>query len=283
MCLSVCQRTKRLSTDNPNRFYVYEHWRPDTGVIFYVGKGQKRRAWDCHRGRNRWHKIVFAHLRKMGLTHEVRIVQNNLTEREAFDKEIALIAHWRSLGAVLVNQTLGGDGPSGRKHTEEWKRAVSEKLKGRKISPESRAKMSAAAMGNKKGLGKKKPQHAIDAIIKFHKGRKRTPEQRERMSTVQRLNPGFKGRHHSEETIARISAAQIGKKVSDETRRKMSLHVKSAEHRRKLREFNRGKTHSDTTRQKISLISKAEWVRRRALKVAEIETMQLSLFEQGNK
>lgn len=32
-----------------NNFYVYEHWRPDTGVCFYVGKGKEKRAWDMKR------------------------------------------------------------------------------------------------------------------------------------------------------------------------------------------------------------------------------------------
>jgi hypothetical protein len=27
------------------KFYVYEHWRPDKDVCFYVGKGHGRRAY----------------------------------------------------------------------------------------------------------------------------------------------------------------------------------------------------------------------------------------------
>jgi hypothetical protein len=30
---------------------VYEHWRPDTGEIFYVGKGKGRRAFELKWGR----------------------------------------------------------------------------------------------------------------------------------------------------------------------------------------------------------------------------------------
>ena len=40
------------------KFYVYEHWRPDRGECFYVGKGHGRRAYDMRRGRNRWHKFM---------------------------------------------------------------------------------------------------------------------------------------------------------------------------------------------------------------------------------
>lgn len=40
-----------------NQFYVYEHFRPDKGVCFYVGKGKyPKRAWDM-RTRSRWHSV----------------------------------------------------------------------------------------------------------------------------------------------------------------------------------------------------------------------------------
>lgn len=222
---------KKLSTDI---FYVYEHWRPDEGVIFYVGKGQKRRAWDTHRGRNRWHKFILAKLKSLGLKHEVRIVQSGMSERAAFDKEIELISYWRAQSADLVNLTIGGEGPSGRKHTEEWKQANSRRMIGRRPSAETRAKMSAAAMGNKKGLGKKKPQCVIDAVKKFHTGRKRTPEQRARISAGKRGQI----RPHTPEEDAAASARQKGIPKSDETRRKMSMHRKSDAHKQKLREIS---------------------------------------------
>jgi hypothetical protein len=139
-------------------FYVYEHWRPDRNECFYVGKGYGQRAHDLNRGRNRWHQFVTQKLSALGFVVEVRIVADGLTERRAFDMEVERIAFWINDGADLCNITLGGDGPSGRKHTEEWKRANSIRMKGRRPSAETRAKMSAAAIGNKKGLGKKKPQ-----------------------------------------------------------------------------------------------------------------------------
>jgi hypothetical protein len=168
------------------RFYVYEHWRPDRGECFYVGKGHGRRAHDMLRGRNRWHKFVQAKLSALGTAIEVRIIADGLTEEEAFAKEIERIAFWRNDGADLVNLTTGGDGPAGLVHTEESKRIVSEKLRGKVFSPETRAKISAAMKGNKNGLGKIKPPHALAAIIAFHKGRKRTPEQRARMGIAQK-------------------------------------------------------------------------------------------------
>jgi hypothetical protein len=36
----------------PKTFYVYEHWRSDTNLPFYVGKGKGSRATDMANGSN---------------------------------------------------------------------------------------------------------------------------------------------------------------------------------------------------------------------------------------
>src|SRR5580658_6240831 len=97
------------------KFYVYEHWRPDRGECFYVGKGHGRRAYDMRRGRNRWHKFLQAKLSALGTAIEIKIIADGLTEAEAFAKEIERIAFWKNDGADLCNLTDGGDGPSGYK------------------------------------------------------------------------------------------------------------------------------------------------------------------------
>jgi hypothetical protein len=249
-----------LSTDI---FYVYEHWRPDESVIFYVGKGQKRRAWDTHRGRNPWHKFIVAKLKRLGLKHEVRIVHKEMTETAALAKERELIAHWRALGADLVNLTDGGEGPSGLKHTEEWKQALSKRMTGYKHSAESRAKMSAAAMGNTKGLGKKKPQHVIDKVAAANRGKKRTPAMNAHMSEVRKANPTFLGKHHTEELKAASSARQKGIPKPEWVKERMRK-PKGEEHKRKLRALMTGVRRSPETRAKIAENSRLLWAKRRA-------------------
>jgi hypothetical protein len=250
---------------NEKKFYVYEHWRKDRNECFYVGKGHGRRAYDMRRGRNRWHKFLQAKLSALGTAIEVKIIEGGLTEREAFDLEVSRIAFWKNDGADLCNLTLGGDGPTGRKHTEEWKRANSERMKGRKMSAESRAKIAASAIGNKRGLGKKKPQHVIDALKAFHTGRKRTPEQCARIKAGNQRK--FLGRHHTPEAIAKIKAKQVGVPKPEWVKAKMRK-PKSEEHKRKLREINLGKTHNEETRKKLSEMGKADWARRKAEKAA---------------
>jgi hypothetical protein len=247
---------RKLST---NIFYVYEHWRPDEGVIFYVGKGQKRRAWDTHRGRNRWHKFIFAKLKALGLQHEVRIVQKEMSEREAFDKEVKLIAYWRDQGADLVNLTIGGDGPSGRKHTEEWKQANSARMKGHSPSAETRAKMSTAAMGNKKGFGKKRPQHAIEATAAAQRG---IPKNVDFLRSLNAAKRGKPGRPHTAEEDAAASARQKGIPKSEETKARMRK-PKSEAHKQKIREIRLGKKHTAETLAILSDSAKRGWENRR--------------------
>jgi hypothetical protein len=258
------------------RFYVYEHWRPDRGECFYVGKGHGRRAYDMRRGRNRWHKFLTAKLSALGTAAEVKIIFDGLTEGEAFAKEIERIAFWKNDGADLVNSTLGGEGPTGRKHTEEWKRAISEKQKGKKMSAEARANMSLAAMGNTRAKGCKRARHLVEALIVRNTGRIVTEETRRKMSASRKGQ--FLGRKLTDEWRSNISAAQLGIPKSEETKQKMRGIQKSDAHKQKLRECNLGKTHSEETRRKISEISKADWARRKALKADVVEKIQQSLI-----
>ena len=73
------------------------------------------------------------------------ILFENLSREEANQKEIELIAYYKSLG-ISYNIANGGEGGSlpgeqasfyGKHHTEEHKKYMSEKLKGRKFSEET--------------------------------------------------------------------------------------------------------------------------------------------------
>jgi len=89
-----------------NRFYVYIHRRLTDNKVFYVGKGNKNRAYSkC--GRNKyWLRTYSKHGRS------VEIVFDGLTSSEAFQAEIDTILEWRYFGHPLCNMTIGGDGSS---------------------------------------------------------------------------------------------------------------------------------------------------------------------------
>jgi len=158
-------------------FYVYEHWRPDTGACFYVGKGRDKRAWHV-RDRNDRHMKVLAKLRRLGLVVEIKIVVDGLDEIDAFQIERARIAQWRAEGVELVNMTDGGDGVSGLV-----------------MSDEARAKMSA----RKIGLPGRKTML----------GRKHSPETIEKMRTAKaEKKPNNFGKSRSVSAKTRAAAAQ---------------------------------------------------------------------------
>lgn len=225
-----------------NIFYVYEHWRPDRDVCFYVGKGKTRRAGDMA-ARNRYHRNIQKKLSRLGMCVETRMVASGLTEDAAFALEIERIAFWRSVGVKLANKTDGGEGPSGwkmnpeqrkkislthlgRRKNAEWRRKIGDSNRGKIVSVESRQRMSLAQKNSKVPLEEKKRIAAAMGIAQ--KGTKRSAEVRARMSVAiresHRVNP------RSAEVRAKIGAAQRGVKRrphSDETKAKMSISAKA--------------------------------------------------------
>lgn len=85
--------------------YIYQHLRKSDGKPFYIGKGSKNRAYEFAHSRNpHWHNVF----KKHGCI--VEILEDGLTDSEAYEKEIELIADGRKKGWPLVNITNGGDG-----------------------------------------------------------------------------------------------------------------------------------------------------------------------------
>jgi hypothetical protein len=250
------------------KFYVYEHWRPDTGEIFYIGKGHGRRAFDMRRGRNRWHRFIVQKVNNLSLSVEIRVVHTDLDETEAFAREIELIAHWREKGAKLCNMSDGGEGPPGYKHTEWWKQATRLRNLGRKMPPDAVAKTAAFNKGKRWALGSKRPRAAIEATAAAHRGTKRSQEVVERLRQIRLAHPTFKGKTHTPEWREMMRASQVGIPKSEETKARMRK-PKSEAHKQKLRAINLGKIHSDETRRKLAEMARLQWARRRSNVAAE--------------
>ena len=187
-----------------SNFYVYEHWRPDRGECFYVGKGRGRRANIMDR-RNKHHKAIQEKLARLGMCVEVKIVGHNLSEDEAFELEKKRIALWRSENCDLANMTDGGEGTSGYKQvrTPEWRAKISAAHRGRDLS-----KMTAASAAAKRG----KPH---------------TPEHRAAISAA------AKERFKDPVIREKFRLCSVGKIVSEESRKKMSDAAKARCQRQK--------------------------------------------------
>lgn len=179
-----------------NIYYTYIWHRPN-GEPFYVGKGKDGRAWI--EGRNTHFNNVIAKLKRNNLEPTVEIVKENISNEEAKELEIFLIAYYgrADLGlGPLTNQTNGGEGTSGRVCSAETRVRLSVN-KGKKRSVETRAKISKAMKGkNHPMYGKRKSAEHRAKLAKANKGensylygKKRSAESRHKQSETWRNKP----------------------------------------------------------------------------------------------
>ena len=210
---------KELELMNENedrRFYVYEHIRKDNNTCFYVGKGTGNRAYNLDRGN--FHDSV-----RDEYGCRVKIIKDGLTEEEAFKLERERIEDYIitfGYGApiegyddydhnlpYLTNFTWGGEGVSGRKHSEEEKQKMSKAKKGKKNSKEHNKNISKALKGIKLS------EQTRRKMSESQKGRKNSEEHNKNISkaTKGKNNPMY-GKHHSEEVKRKMSKSQKGKK-----------------------------------------------------------------------
>jgi len=117
-------------------FYTYAHYKPDNSV-FYIGKGQRRRAWSNKNRNPHWRNVVAKHGEP-----KVEVLAQWATEQEAFEHEKFLIWCFRDMGCSMANITDGGDGASGYKHTLETKKILSDHHKRLHNLPEQKIKNS---------------------------------------------------------------------------------------------------------------------------------------------
>lgn len=122
-------------------YYIYAHTRKDTNQIFYIGKGQRRRAWDKSNRNKHWHHIANKS------EYSVDILAYFESEKEAIKQEVNCIK-WLD---NLCNMTNGGEGLSGLKFTQDHKNKISEANKGKILSPEHKDKISKSLRGKTKG------------------------------------------------------------------------------------------------------------------------------------
>lgn len=202
-------------------FYVYEHWRPDTGICFYVGKGQGRRAHYFHRKRNAHYMGIVAKLLDQGLQIEVHMVATDLSERAAYSFEKKRIAFWLAAGIKLANQSPGGrGGASGIKRSVESRAKQSATVSGRKLAGENLARL----------VAHNKSPEKREIVRLTHTGRKRPAETRSRIGAAHKIlwsDPAYRAKQ--------TASMQAGRpaQVSEETRAKMRV-AKTPEARKKI-------------------------------------------------
>ena len=158
-----------------NKFYVYCLFRPWNAEPCYIGKGTGKRAFYHQRvGARHQNKHLGAILKKAKKELPCVILHDNLTEKQALEYEIALIKAIgrKAYGGPLVNQTDGGDGLSGYRH-----------------SPRVKETLRVKALGNKAAVGGiKDPELKKNHLVKIStKAKQRWQEPKYRQLAVNRL------------------------------------------------------------------------------------------------
>lgn len=189
-----------------NEYYVYEHWRPDTGVCFYVGKGKGKRAWDMKNMRNRHHMAIASKLTSVGLMVDVRIIASGMSSEDALKLEVERIFFYGV--DSLSNMTGGGDGLSNP--TQETRLKISESQKKRFEDPEEKEKMIARLKGRipwNKGLKIKGTKHSEAAKEKIRIAAKKRGIPEKVRAAQKAAVTGRKRAPFSAETIRKMSEA----------------------------------------------------------------------------
>jgi hypothetical protein len=137
-----------------NIYYVYQYIREDQ-TPYYIGMGKDVRAWASHRRSNGAEIKPKDDIR-------IQLLTENLSEQEAWDLEIELIAKYglKSAGGILVNMTYGGEGGT---PSQEMKDHMSRILTGRKKPPrtEEHKRNHAKAMAKRRGTSNTKTAQGL--------------------------------------------------------------------------------------------------------------------------
>lgn len=167
-------------------YSVYGLKVQNSDEIRYIGITKKKPE---TRLKEHYHKLTSNIKANRPLTHKerwllknkglivVELIENEIiTKKQVLEKEIQYIKIFKSLGARLVNSTIGGEGifglfisgMSGKKHTETTKEIIRQKAIGRKTTEEANIKRRAASLGKKHNKETKdlirslmKPEHLV--------------------------------------------------------------------------------------------------------------------------
>jgi hypothetical protein len=188
-------------------YYVYAHF-DQNNVCRYIGKGRSKRAWRHGQRSKRWREIFTENNQPI-----VKILANNLTEKQALESEIHLISEALKRGEKLLNVTAGGELFEG--WDERARSLLSEDRKGEKTwtygiprPEETKAKISATKRANPERnarywAGKKRDPELIKKLV----AAAHTPEALKKSADKKR------GKKHSEEHKLKIKESSEKKSI----------------------------------------------------------------------
>lgn len=164
------------------------------------------------------------------------IIAHNLTKEQACEMEQNLIAKYKSNDENFgYNCSLGGEsGSYGHKMSPESRKKISESLKGRIVSEETRRKIGKA---NSIALkGRVVPQEVREKISKHSGkgmlGKHLSEETKRKIAEHNRGNNYHTGFKHSPEAREKMRLAKLGKKRGPWTEAERKAHMEANERRR---------------------------------------------------
>jgi len=174
-------------------YFIYIHKNKRTSEVFYVGRGTApiERGYKYQRAYSRTNRSTYWHSIVSKYGYDVEIIFTTSDKSVIIEKEIEYIKKYGRKDkneGTLCNHTDGGEGILCYRHKEETKElighysktrkrkkgyklnmseegrvSISNRMKKRVITEETRRRMSEAAIGNKKGLGCK---HSVESIAR---------------------------------------------------------------------------------------------------------------------
>jgi hypothetical protein len=174
----------------------------------YIGKGRLKRAWRFQQRSKRWRKIFTVNNRPT-----IKILKDNLTEKEALESEIHFISEALKRNEPLLNVTAGGELFDG--WDQRARQLLSDDRKGEKTwtygiarPAETREKISATKRANPESvsrywLGKKRDPELMAKVTKASM----TPE------AIEKRAAKLRGKTHSEEHKKKIKDSSIKKSI----------------------------------------------------------------------
>lgn len=194
-------------------FYVYAHFDQNNSCR-YIGKGRANRAWAFDQRSKRWDSI-FQEIKPI-----VKILDKNLSELDAYQKEAYHIAEALKFGEPLLNVTAGGESFDG--WDERARQLLSDDRKGEKTwtfgkarPQETRDKISATKQANP------------ESVARYWQGKKRDPGLMARVNkasltpeAIEKRAAKLRGKTHSEEHK---------KKIKDSSRKKAIICITTGE------------------------------------------------------
>lgn len=189
-----------------NSYIVYKHTSPSNKSYFGITSTTLEKRSGKNGSYYKKDMLFYRAIQKYGwnnIKHEILFA--NLSKQEACQKEIELIAQYKSNNAKYgYNISSGGEsGNAGVKASVETREKMriahlgNRSNTGRKLSAEHRQKLSAAHKGNKVMLGRKLSEETRRKISEAQKGEKNH----------------FYGKKHTPETLEKIRMARRKREV----------------------------------------------------------------------